>query len=160
MTDTWKVEALILTDGVTVSLALPTHLWGGAADQRSAMAAGDVDFDGDDEIVIATATNVTPTFSISVLDFAVSPTLAITLTSTITYQTVAESDDGRRLDVAIGDLDGDGRQDEVAMTYHLKAATDGVYQPYVTLFEYITTTNKLDYRGRTEFTNYKAETGY
>ena len=43
------------------------------------MAAGDLDFDGDDEIVIATATPHTTTITISVLDFAVSPTLAITL---------------------------------------------------------------------------------
>ena len=157
----WKIEALALSDGVTASLALPTHLWDGWTGQKSAMAAGDVDFDGDDEIVIATATNTTPTFSISVLDFAVSPTLVITLTSTVTrhHHTVAGPDHGQRLDVAIGDLDGDGRQDEVALTYHLKAATDGVYQPYVTLFEYITTTNTLDYRGHKKLTHYDPATG-
>ncbi|MBE9472022.1 MAG: hypothetical protein IMY75_07965, partial [Chloroflexi bacterium] len=57
MTDTWKIEVLALTDGVTASLALPAHPWGGWTNGKSAMAAGDVDFDGDDEIVIATATN-------------------------------------------------------------------------------------------------------
>ncbi len=156
MSDTWKIEALALTDGVTASLALPAHPWV-AGDGRSAVAAGDVDFDGDDEIVIATATNITPTFSISVLDFAVSPTLAITLTSTVTrhHYTAAGPDHGRRPDVAIGDLDGDGRQDEVAMSYHLKAATDvdALYQPYVDVFEYMTTTHTLDYRGRKPFTH-------
>jgi hypothetical protein len=148
MTDTWSVEALDLTDSITASLALPTHPWGGAENQKSAMAAGDMDFDGDDEIVIATATNITPTFSISVLDFAVSPTLAITVTSTVTrHHAAAGPDHSGRLDVAIGDLDGDGRQDEVAMTYHLKAASSVEYDPYVILFEYMTATHTLDYRG-------------
>jgi hypothetical protein len=154
--DTWQVEALALSDGVTASLVLTTHPWGGWTDGKSALAAGDVDFDGDDEIVIATATNTTPTFSISVLDFAVSPTLAITLTSTVTrhYHTAAGPGDGSRLDVAVGDLDGDGRQDEVAMAFHLRAATYGFYQPYIILFEYVTTTHTLDYRASKRVVTY------
>jgi hypothetical protein len=52
-------------------------------------------------------------------------------------------------DVGIGDLDGDGRQDEVALTY----STYGTDDLHVSVFEYMTTTNKLEYRGHKLFTS-------
>jgi hypothetical protein len=85
-----------------------------------------------------------------VLNFAVSPTLAITRTSTATHSV---SDGSELTDVAIGDLDGDGRQDEVALTYSRPDSS-----AHISLFEYITTTNALEYRGHKRFTYYDPAT--
>jgi hypothetical protein len=144
----WEIEVLALADGITATLALPAHSFWEEWDAESSgvMAAGDLDLDGDDEIVIATATPLSPTVSISTVDFAVSPTLAITLTSTITF-TVPEYTYVQG--VAIGDLDGDARQDEVAVTQKTRW-TNGLY---VSVFEYITATNRLEYRGQKLFTS-------
>lgn len=142
--ENWEINALALTAGITATLALPTHPME-PEQANGVLAAGDLDFDGDDEIVIATTTTQMPTLTISVLNFAVSPTLAISLTSTITL-TVPENTYMR--DLAIGDLDGDGRQNEVALTY----GTDWTNDLHISVFEYITTTNKLEYRGHKLFT--------
>jgi hypothetical protein len=132
----WKVDAMALGEGVLQSLALPAHPWAGW-ENRISLAAGDLDFDGDEEAVVATlATDL----SISVLDFGVSPALSITATSVVTSVPAGAVD----VSAAIGDLDGDGRQDEVAVAYRVPGGPSSLA---ILLYEYQTNVDVLTYRG-------------
>lgn len=80
------------------------------------VAAGDLDFDGNDELVVATKYN--DPFNLLTLDVLdLSVTNGDTLTPTLTIQHINDVDEWERpiqdLSVAVGDLDGDGRRNEV-----------------------------------------------
>jgi len=133
-TETWRADALKLSDGISESLTLPTHSY--YRSDAVSVAAGDLDFDGDDEVIVAT---LSPTASISLLNVVVSPTLAVSITSSVS---AAVPWDGFDVSAAIGDLDGDGRHDEVAVAYRTAASW-----AEIRFYEYLTTTRALDYRG-------------
>ena len=140
----WKVDALGLSSGITASLPLPAHpfseLWGALS-----LTAGDLDFDGDEEVIVATLDNGVgvpeQTVSVSLLDFVVSPTLALSATPSVSAPIPIGAFD---VSAAIGDLDGDGRQDEAAIVYRTGVST-GFAE--VLIYEYVTATHTLDYRG-------------
>ena len=73
----WQVDALALGATAThgmLSLTAGNHLY--TEDALVYMVAADLDFDGDDEVVVATGytpTGLTPTISISVLKFEINP---------------------------------------------------------------------------------------
>jgi hypothetical protein len=110
---TWKIEAWDLDGDVwQPRLDLNGHPY--AAGNPVSVVAGDLDFDGSDEIVVATYASGVAT--ISVLDLVVTdpetaPELSMVVMATVT-ETLTASD----MSLAIGDLDGDLRRNEVALT--------------------------------------------
>lgn len=108
----WKVEAWDLDGDVwQPRLDLDDHPY--AAGSPVSVVAGDLDFDGSDEIVVGTFSP--PVATLSVLDLMVTdldaaPTLSMVVTATVT-ETLSAWD----LSLAIGDLDGDLRRNEVIL---------------------------------------------
>ncbi len=111
----WKVEAWDLDGDVPQpGLTLDGHPY--AAGSPVSVAAGDLDFDGSDEIVVATY--VSSTARLSVLDLIVTnpetaPELSMVVAATVTETFTAEP--AQDISLAIGDLDGDLRRDDVVL---------------------------------------------
>jgi hypothetical protein len=107
---TWKIEAWDLDgDAWQPRLELDDHPY--VAGNPVSVVAGDLDFDGSDEIVVSTY--ISPTARLSVLDLIVTdldaaPTLGMVVTATVTETLPAQD-----LSLAIADLDGDLRRNEV-----------------------------------------------
>lgn len=92
---------------------------GGAVGRRYLIAA-DVDADGDDEIVVATLNAAGTRIDVSVGDLTAS-TSAILLSFTHTYYSGQPA--GSDINVAAGDLDGDGVGNEVVVGYNKSSST-------------------------------------
>lgn len=139
--ETWQANVLGLNAGSAESLALPGHPWADR-ENRVSLATGDLDFDGDDEAIVATLA-AAPTLSLSVLEFGVSPALTLTATTIDVPTSVPE----QAIDVsaALGDLDGDGREDEVAIAYRTSSSSESAE---ILFYEYVTDTHRLAYRGQ------------
>lgn len=114
----WEIEAWDLDlDGdvpLTLTLTLDGHPY--EAGNPVSVAAGDLDFDGSDEIVVATY--VSPTARLSVLDLIVTnpetaPELSMVVSATVTETFAAEP--AWDISLAIADLDGDLRRNEVVL---------------------------------------------
>jgi hypothetical protein len=135
----WKVEGWDLNGDVWQQrLTLNDHPY--AAGSPVSVAAGDLDFDGSDEIVLATYDH--PTATLSVLDLVVTdpdttPTLSIVVTATIDEAfSVAPALD---LSLAIGDLDGDLCPSEVVLAATLEdpAPGDDPLQAVAKLYQFV-----------------------
>jgi hypothetical protein len=123
----WVVEAWDLDGDVAQpGLDLDGHPY--AAGSPVSVVAGDLDFDGSDEIVVATYDD--PMARLSVLDLLVmdldaAPTLSMVVTATVT-ETLTAWD----LGLAIGDLDGDLRRNEVILAATKVAEQQAVAKLY------------------------------
>jgi hypothetical protein len=117
----WKLEAYDLDGDVAQSgVTLADHAY--AVGSPVSVAAADLDFDGSDELVVATYDD--PLMTLSVLDLTVidpdtTPTLTMVTAATVTetFSVAAVVD----LSVATADLDGDGRRNEVVLAATLGA---------------------------------------
>jgi hypothetical protein len=114
-TGSWKVEAWDLDGDIwQPRLELGDHPY--VAGSPVSVAAGDLDFDGSDEIIVATYEH--PTATLSVVDLIVTnpetdPELSMVVAATVTETFLdAQAQD---LSLAIGDLDGDLRRNEVVL---------------------------------------------
>ena len=131
----WQVDALDLgedTPPEKLVLQEGDHLWSGNhADVFT--AAADLDFDGDEEAVVATLYPANPidngSMSLSALNFEINPTLAIsTLATNVITPTTGIT---RNFSLALGDLDGDGMQNELILArtiYNYDLIELSVYQ--------------------------------
>ena len=123
--DHWKVDIRSLVDGDTFTLDLPAHSLSVDNTADHAMAAGDLDLDGDDEIVFVSTPQIFNQWKvdISVLNIEVSPTLAAETIESIslTIPPMAEPLGPTILwdvNVTIGDLDGDAAKNEVVVAFY------------------------------------------
>ena len=121
----WKVDAREIDGAATGSLVLSNHTFKASGGPYASLDAGDMDGDGNDEVVVATTSVLlvsTDPFqirywtSISVLDLdasgAMSSLASVTPVDGATAAFVTPS-----ISAAIGDLDGDGVRNEVVVWY-------------------------------------------
>jgi hypothetical protein len=111
----WQAEAREISTGVTGYLDLD-HADSGQSINRVAVAASDLDVDGDAEVVVATLRSNQSDIDLSVLElsFPNSTTLVISASPLYTW---IDPLGGEDVNVAIGDLDGDQQRDEVVVGY-------------------------------------------
>ncbi|MCL7455337.1 MAG: hypothetical protein M8467_20065, partial [Anaerolineae bacterium] len=116
---TWEIEGYDLDGDVVQSpLILTDHPYVHpyVAGSPVAVVAGDLDFDGSDEIVVVTYAGTTA--RLTVLDLTVAnpgtnPTLSLAPIATVAESFAAAP--AVDLSLALGDLNGDGRRNEVAL---------------------------------------------
>ena len=88
--------------------------------RTAAVATGDLDGDGDDEIVVTTP--IYQSVDTSVVEISYGGSSGSERLNLVPKQKVrrwlGESTDPKQVDVAIGDLDGDGHQNEVVVAYN------------------------------------------
>ena len=133
---TWMVGARELDSSVEGYLELSEHGDSGREEHRVSVAAADLDVDGDDEVIVATLRSSQTELDVSVLELLL-PTSSpgVLITATTTYQGGQAA--GEDINVALGDLDGDYRPDEVIVGYR------GSEQMHVLGFEYQADTGYL-----------------
>lgn len=112
---TWQVKARSLHSGVTASLDL-AHENSGQVENRLAVAAADLDVDGNTEVVVATLQSNQSTIDLSVLELSFLDPATLVINASPLYEWTDPSN-GEDVNVAIGDLDGDQEQDEVVVGY-------------------------------------------
>jgi hypothetical protein len=132
ITNRWKVEAYDLDSQQTASLTLYDHPY---HDQDViAMAQGDLNLDGSEQVILATHSTIAKTTTISVLELTVTPNLGISPKHTITDEDLNALGD---ISLAIGDLNGDGIHNEVVLGI--------ILSDYILLkvYQYVSETNTL-----------------
>lgn len=132
----WEVEAFDMAGGLAGSLILDDHAY--RSENYVSVAAGDVDLDGDDEVIVATNSygDFVSNTQISVLELAVGDTVEISGVATAVDPALHAGD----ISVAMGDLDADGRQDEVVLA---GPSWDGTH---IVALEYVPATQGLELR--------------
>jgi hypothetical protein len=112
----WRAEAREISTGVSGYLDLVDHVDSGQATNRVAVAAADLDVDGNAEVVVATLRSNQSDIDLSVLElsFQNPTTLVISASPLYVWPDPLGGDD---VNVAIGDLNGDQFQNEVVVGY-------------------------------------------
>ncbi len=123
----WRALAREISTGISASLDL-NHADSGTATNRVAVAAADLDVDGSAEVVVATLQENPTNMDISILEvsFPNTTTLVITTSQQTSWEQIPAADD---VNMAIGDLDGDGAQNEVVIGFNgVTSMRFGVFQ--------------------------------
>jgi len=111
----WRIEAIDLAGDIQQSsLNLTNHAY--MAGKPLSLVAADLDYDGSDELLVATFTNDMQV-QLSVVDLhVVSPTLTLAMDAVVS---LAETFPQSVVDFSLtaGDLDGDGRSAELALVF-------------------------------------------
>lgn len=111
----WSITAYDVVSGTAGYLALPHGSDSEAFTNRVSVAAGDLDADGDDEVVVATFRQNGSDLDISVLELSFTvTTIEISIAVTENELGLLAGDD---VNVAIGDMDGDAVENEIAVGY-------------------------------------------
>ncbi len=116
----WQVEARELSTGISTSLDLE-HANSGQAANRGAVAAADLDIDGNSEVVVATLQSNQSDIDLSVLEFTFQDPATLLISASTPY-TWPDPLVGADVNVSIGDLNGDGLQNEVVVGYSSSSA--------------------------------------
>jgi hypothetical protein len=112
---TWQAEGREISTGITGYLDLD-HADSGQAANRVAVAAADLDVDGNAEVVVATLQSNQSDIDLSVLELSFPNPTTLVISASPLY-TWPEPLGGEDVNVAIGDLDGDQQRDEVVVGY-------------------------------------------
>jgi len=113
---TWQVTAREISTGLSGYLELD-HADSDQDTNRVSVAAADLDLDGDTELVVATLQLNLTKLDLSVLEFSFpdASTLSVSAAQHLEWGPLLAADD---VNVAIGDLDGDGERNEVVVGYN------------------------------------------
>jgi hypothetical protein len=139
----WEMEVFDFNSSRSESLPLTSHPY--SAQDLVSTAKGDLDFNGEDELVLATHSPGSNSAKISLLNFTVTPTLGIAISDTVNI-----SDTVGDISLAVGDLDGDRVQNEVVV------GTMGSNRIRLDILSYFTATQSLDLLPYTQYITYTA----
>ena len=131
----WNVEAYSLNSQEDVAQTLYNHPY--SAQDVISMAKGDLELDGNEEVIMASHSEASPSTDLSVVDFTITPTLQISVRDSINI-----SDNLGDISLAVGDLDGDNTHNEVVLG---AVRTDYIH---LMVYEYITETLTLEYKNQ------------